>query len=345
MIQRNAIRSWKQLDDCQVLLCGNTPDIDHAAMELGVDHADGIACNSYGTPLLSSAFARAGEVARNDVLCYANADLILLQDFLDAVKTVSTLQQRFLIVGECWNVVVDEELSTDTFANEELESAFRGRVSATGVAPRAGVDRLLRIQGRNHRSDARVRSGAARLGQLDDLACPFVWDTGSRHFAVDRSPAPGSRFLPCTRPARSTRKGHEGDMTRRLLDVRQGLFSLQFATHRLVDSELVPHRGGGIVHVCTSTCSFAPWRRPSEYRDELWGHVRVHAQAKTVISKASGLNRGRLRRILNEAPPSAAARAADRASSAGSSPSRLGWVSDCSAIPHACAARFAGPRG
>ena len=38
----------------------------------------------------------------------------------------------------------------------------------------------------------------------------------------------------------------------------------------------------------------------SEYRDELWGHVRVHEKAKTVISKASGLNRGRLRRILNK---------------------------------------------
>jgi glycosyltransferase involved in cell wall biosynthesis len=37
----------------------------------------------------------------------------------------------------------------------------------------------------------------------------------------------------------------------------------------------------------------------SEYRDELWGHVRVHEKAKTVISKASGLNRARLRRILN----------------------------------------------
>lgn len=38
----------------------------------------------------------------------------------------------------------------------------------------------------------------------------------------------------------------------------------------------------------------------TEYRDELWGHVRVHEAAKTVISKASGLNRGRLRRILNK---------------------------------------------
>jgi len=38
----------------------------------------------------------------------------------------------------------------------------------------------------------------------------------------------------------------------------------------------------------------------TEYRDELWGHVRVHDAAKTEISKASGLNRSRLRRILNK---------------------------------------------
>ena len=38
----------------------------------------------------------------------------------------------------------------------------------------------------------------------------------------------------------------------------------------------------------------------TEYRDELWGHVRVHETAKTVISKAAGLNRGRLRRVLNK---------------------------------------------
>jgi glycosyltransferase involved in cell wall biosynthesis len=37
----------------------------------------------------------------------------------------------------------------------------------------------------------------------------------------------------------------------------------------------------------------------SEYRDELWGHVRVHEGAKTQIEKASGRNRRRLRQVLN----------------------------------------------
>jgi glycosyltransferase involved in cell wall biosynthesis len=36
----------------------------------------------------------------------------------------------------------------------------------------------------------------------------------------------------------------------------------------------------------------------TEYRDELWGHVRVHEQAKTVVSKASGHHRGRMRQVL-----------------------------------------------
>lgn len=37
----------------------------------------------------------------------------------------------------------------------------------------------------------------------------------------------------------------------------------------------------------------------TEYRDELWGHVRVHEGAKTQIEKASGRNRRRLRQVLN----------------------------------------------
>jgi glycosyltransferase involved in cell wall biosynthesis len=37
----------------------------------------------------------------------------------------------------------------------------------------------------------------------------------------------------------------------------------------------------------------------SEYRDELWGHVRVHEKAKTQIEKASGRNRRRVRDVLN----------------------------------------------
>jgi glycosyltransferase involved in cell wall biosynthesis len=37
----------------------------------------------------------------------------------------------------------------------------------------------------------------------------------------------------------------------------------------------------------------------TEYRDELWGHVRIHEGAKTQIEKASGRNRRRLGEVLN----------------------------------------------
>lgn len=37
----------------------------------------------------------------------------------------------------------------------------------------------------------------------------------------------------------------------------------------------------------------------TEYRDELWGHVRVHDGAKTQIEKASGRHRRRLNQVLN----------------------------------------------
>src|SRR6266576_6736037 len=95
-IQRNAIFSWKRLDPvCQVILCGDTPDLDHGANQFGVDRATGIACTEFGTPLVSSAFGRAADLSRHDVLCYANADLIFLPDFLTAVRTVVSERERF----------------------------------------------------------------------------------------------------------------------------------------------------------------------------------------------------------------------------------------------------------
>lgn len=47
--------------------------------------------------------------------------------------------------------------------------------------------------------------------------------------------------------ARGSRwEGPEGDANRTLLDFRQNLFSLEFATHRLVGPALLPNRTGGI---------------------------------------------------------------------------------------------------
>ena len=51
VIQENAVRSWKALENCEVILFGDEPGLADFAAELGVKHFPDIACNELGTPL------------------------------------------------------------------------------------------------------------------------------------------------------------------------------------------------------------------------------------------------------------------------------------------------------
>lgn len=247
-IQRNAIRTWKHLDPgCQVILCGDTPDLDDAATLLEVDRATGIACTEFGTPLVSSAFARAAELSRHEVLCYANADLIFLSDFLAAIGSVRSEQRRFLIVGECWDVSVDGEVSEgDLTAGDSWERALRQRAAIDGTVrgPEA-IDFFV------------FRKGT--IGPLPDFAVGrpgwdnwMIWHARSEGIPVVDISATAlvvhqsHGYLHVPKARGSKWEGPEADANRALLDFRQTLFSLEFATHRVVRSRLVPNRAGGI---------------------------------------------------------------------------------------------------
>jgi hypothetical protein len=102
-IQRNALRSWLRVaPDVQVIAIGESDPT------LGVEHVQDVARNEYGTPLLDSAFAIAEDHARHDVLCFANADILLPSSLASAVA-IAASRTPFLVVGECWNVRVDGE--------------------------------------------------------------------------------------------------------------------------------------------------------------------------------------------------------------------------------------------
>lgn len=104
IIQRNALRSWKCVDPgVQLLVLGETD----AAVD--TEHVRGVRCNAHGTPLLDDAFRISEERARYDVLCYANADILLPPTIRRAVGAAAS-RSPFLIVGESWNVRIDEEL-------------------------------------------------------------------------------------------------------------------------------------------------------------------------------------------------------------------------------------------
>lgn len=124
MIQRNAFASWQRLHpDIEVFLCGDDPGVREAAEDFGFGHVASVACTAHGTPLLRSAFRQVFRRASHPVLCYVNADIILLSDFLPAIGRVN--HARYLAVGQRWNLDVNAPLD---FEADDWEEALRQRV-------------------------------------------------------------------------------------------------------------------------------------------------------------------------------------------------------------------------
>jgi hypothetical protein len=102
LIQGNALESWRELgDEVQVLLMGDDPGVAEAAREHGATHVADAERNEYGTPLLDWAFREARARGTGEILCYVNADIVLLDDFVAALRRLS--RERWLAIGQRWN--------------------------------------------------------------------------------------------------------------------------------------------------------------------------------------------------------------------------------------------------
>ncbi len=111
IIQRNAIRSWMELgSQIEVLLIGDEEGMDAVAREYGLRQISDVKRNELGTPRLDSIFGRARQEARYPILCYLNADILLMDDLLPAVERVAERFDKFLIVGRRWDLNVRELL-------------------------------------------------------------------------------------------------------------------------------------------------------------------------------------------------------------------------------------------
>jgi hypothetical protein len=112
LIQRNAVRSWVGLGaDVEVLLMGDDPGVAEAASELGATHVGDPAKNEFGTPLLDWAFAQAAQRGAGERLCYVNADILLLGDFLTAVRRLPA--RPLLGIGQRWDCDITAPLDFD----------------------------------------------------------------------------------------------------------------------------------------------------------------------------------------------------------------------------------------
>jgi hypothetical protein len=130
IIQRNAIQSWIRLHpDCEVILLGDEDGTQEAATEFRIKHIRELKRNEYGTPLISSAFASAQEIASHQLMCYVNADIILVSDFPRAIQQLNKPNNQFLMVGQRWNININETLD---FGRPDWETVLRALVAKSG---------------------------------------------------------------------------------------------------------------------------------------------------------------------------------------------------------------------
>lgn len=140
MIQRNAIKSWTLLPDAEVILLGEETGLAEAAKELGVKHVPHVERNDSGVPLISSMFQLARENSNSDLLCIINADMILMADFVEAVRRSRLQRDEFVLLSQRW----DYDIATAIDFAEGWESRLRESVRKQDQLHRpAGSDFFL----------------------------------------------------------------------------------------------------------------------------------------------------------------------------------------------------------
>ena len=99
-IQRNAITSWTRLNPKpEIILFGTDEGTQEITREHGLRHVPSVKTNQWGTPLVSDLFGQAETIGSGSVLCYVNADILLFDDFPQAISRISTWSDHFLMVG------------------------------------------------------------------------------------------------------------------------------------------------------------------------------------------------------------------------------------------------------
>ena len=172
IIQRNAVKSWTLLQPRpEIILLGDDEGTGEIAREFGLRHIPHVERNEFGTPLLNSIFAAAEANSRNSILAYVNADIILMDDFVEAIGTILKKGfDNFLMVGQRWDIDISDPLD---FQNSRWENDLKMEVNNAGsLHAETGVDYFVFPKG--------------MWGNIPPFALGrTVWDNWLIHRALD----------------------------------------------------------------------------------------------------------------------------------------------------------------
>jgi hypothetical protein len=139
-IQLNALASWCTLPDVNVLLIGDEAGIAEVARDFGVTHLKDVRTNEKGTPLVSSIFQLAREHSDSSLLCYVNADIILLPEIVGYARGALEQLDEFLLIGQRWDMEMTEQLQFNNAWDARLLTRTR---SEARLHPPAGSDYFI----------------------------------------------------------------------------------------------------------------------------------------------------------------------------------------------------------
>ncbi len=140
VLQRNAITSWTKLPDVNIVLLGDEPGLAEIAAELGLTHIREIPRSESGAPLMDAMFRFAREASPTPLYAIVNADIILFDDFAQAAKNVSARLEKFVLMGQRWDIDITEPLDF----SEGWQNRLRSIVHRQGNLHRpAGSDYFL----------------------------------------------------------------------------------------------------------------------------------------------------------------------------------------------------------
>ena len=105
LIQRNALRSWKQMgSEVAVILVGDEEGIAEVAEDYSFLHLSKVKVNQHGTPLVSSIFSMAKEATQAPLMAYVNADIILFPETLRLAHEIAADEKDFLLLGQRYDL-------------------------------------------------------------------------------------------------------------------------------------------------------------------------------------------------------------------------------------------------
>ena len=106
----------------EVIVIGEEAGLAQAAADLGVRHLPDVKRNEFGTPLVSSIFQLARQASSAPLLAYLNADILIMPDFVDVARKVTGQLDRFLLVGQRWDLDLREAMDFSSGWPERLRA-------------------------------------------------------------------------------------------------------------------------------------------------------------------------------------------------------------------------------